>query len=340
MAIDLDALLAPVSDDAPAGPDMSYDAARQEIEAVFESSVSNDESGDSDVDWRGVIDRIVAQAGQTRDVWLAIYLMRAGAKSGRLDVVEDGASMLAGLFENLWPHVHPQLDEYGFQGRKGPCESLTRVSEFLKPMRNVVLLEHQRLGKYTGADFERFRLGGSDAEGYGMFRALLEETSDDDLNATVARIRGIGDAIKRADAVLVVNAGDDTGTNFTPTYAALDEIARGVESFLRVQVADGGDTAAEGSTGYDDRDSGGGPSLSGRVNSREDVIRALDAIAEYYGRKEPGSPVPYALRRARDWVTLDFLSVLEDIAPNSLDEARRVLVNGRNNESSGSWSDN
>jgi predicted component of type VI protein secretion system len=64
----------------------------------------------------------------------------------------------------------------------------------------------------------------------------------------------------------------------------------------------------------------------------------IDAIAEYYARCEPGSPVPFALRRARDWVSLDFLSVLEDIAPNSIDEARRVLKNGRSNDGSDSWS--
>jgi type VI secretion system protein ImpA len=65
----------------------------------------------------------------------------------------------------------------------------------------------------------------------------------------------------------------------------------------------------------------------------------LDSITDYYARREPGSPVPLVLRRARDWVTLDFLSVLEDIAPNSLEEARRVLVTGRNGvENSEGWS--
>jgi len=266
--------------------------------------------------------------------------MRAGAKSGQLDVVESGALMLAGLFENLWDHVHPQLEDYGFQGRKGPCESLTRLAEFLNPLRSVVLLEHQRLGRYSGADFDRFRVGGAAEPGYGMFRALLEETADEDLAALAARVRGISDAIRRADAVLVANADGDTGTNFTPTYAALDEIAQGIESFLR-KPAEGAadDASAESAIHYDEADANGGPLIAGRVNSRDDVVRALDAIAEYYARREPGSPVPFALRRAREWVTLDFLSVLEDIAPNSLEEARRVLVTGRNGvENSGDWS--
>lgn len=337
MAIDIEALTAPVSAEAPAGPDLSYEASRQEIEEAFEQSVSDDGDRASDTDWRDVIRKIVVQAGETRDVCLPIYLMRAGAKAGELETVEDGAHLLAGLFEQQWPTVHPQLDDYGFQGRKGPCESLTRIGEFLGPLRNVVLLEHPRLGRYTGADFERFRTNGTSEDGYGMFRALLAETEDEALNVIVARVQGIADAIRRADGVLVVNAGDDTGTNFQPTYDAVAEIAKSVASFLRTPAAAVEDDREEASsTGDADESEGSGDSIGGRVNSRQDVLRALDAIAEYYVRKEPASPVPLALRRAREWVNLDFLAVLEDIAPGSLDEARRVLVSGRNKNENGS----
>lgn len=338
--IDIDALIAPVSDEEPAGPDLSYDAARQDIETAFDMSVSDDGASESDTDWRALIAKIVTQAESTRDVWLAVYLMRAGAKAGSLETIEDGANMLAGLFENLWDTVHPQLEEYGFQGRKGPCEALTRLPEFLNPLRTVALIEHQRLGRYSGNDFERFRVNGGSEDGYGMFRALLDETSDEDLSAVVGRVTGISDAIRRADAVMVANADNDTGTNFQPTYAALAEITRSVASFLRTPV-EGMEIADDSSGSYgDDDDDSGGASIAGRVNSRKDVMRALDAISDYYSRKEPGSPVPFALRRARDWVSLDFLSVLEDIAPNSLEEARRVLISGRNesgSDSSSSW---
>ncbi len=340
MAIDLDALTAPISEESPAGPDLSYEASRQEIEEAFERSVSDDNATAADTDWRDIIRKIVAQAAETRDVCLPIYLMRAGASAGDLETVEDGAQLLAGLFEQQWPTVHPQLDDYGFQGRKGPCESLTRIGEFLNPLRNVVLLEHPRLGSYTGADFDRFRNNGDSENGYGMFRALLAETEDDALNEIIARVTGIADAVRRADGVLVVNAGDDTGTNFQPTYDAFAEIAKGVASFLRTPSALVDDDDAGSSGGDDDESSGSGGSIGGRVNSRQDVLRALDAVAEYYARKEPASPVPFALRRAREWVSLDFLAVLEDIAPGSLDEARRVLVGGRNNNENGSdnWS--
>ena len=337
MAADIDALTAPFSAETPAGPDLSYEASRQLIEAAFERSVSDDGGEDGDVDWRKTIDQVLQQASETRDIWLAIYLIRAGAKAGQLDTVEDGAELLAGLFETLWDSVHPDLEEYGFQGRKGPCESLTKLPDFLTPFRKIALLQHPRFGNFSGADFERFRENGEAEDGYGMFRALLEETSDDDLSAIAAQIVKIGDSIRRADAVLVANADGDTGTNFTPTYEVLYNINRSILACLRAPKDEADESAPD--EAYEAAESGEeGRTFGGRIGSREDVVRALDAIAEYYAQKEPASPVPFVLRRAREWVSLDFLSILEDIAPNSLDEAVRVLKNGRNGGGSDGWS--
>lgn len=339
MIADVDSLIAPLSEEAPSGPDMSYDAARQEIEAAFDRSVSDDGGASSDVDWPATTRLILGQCEQTRDIWLPVYLMRSGARAGDLETVETGAALLAGLFETLWDSVHPQLDEYGFQGRKGPCESLTRIGEFLNPFRGIALLSHQRLGVYSGADFERFFVNGDSESGYGMFRALLEETSDEDLQAIVDRVDGIEQAIRRADAVLTENAGGDTGTNFQPTYDMLKQIRAGVGKFMRTPDVDTSDNSAEGDVSWsssdDDDAASGGGSFGGRINSREDVIRAMDAISDYYKRKEPGSAVPFALRRAREWVSLDFMAILEDIAPGSMEEARRVLMASRGEATGG-----
>jgi type VI secretion system protein ImpA len=336
MPIDVEALIAPLSDDAPAGPDLSYDPARQTIEAAFEKSVSDDGADAAEIDWEAMIGLILEQAATTRDIWLAVYLMRAGAKQGQLETVESGANLLAGLLESLWDTVHPKLEEYGFQGRKAPCEGLTRIGEFLAPMRKVILIEHPRLGRYSAADFERFRDNGDSEEGFGMFRALLLETDDEKLQEVVERISAISDAVRRTDAVLIANAGDETGTNFQATIDALGLISKNVASFMKVPSANEGDTAS-GESGNTGDNQSPAASFGGAINSREDVLRALDAITIYYQNKEPGSPVPFALRRARDWVSLDFMSVLEDIAPGSLEEARRVLMNGRSSGGSDDW---
>ncbi len=326
MALDLDQLLAPVSEDEPSGPDLAYDSGRQEIEQAFETSISIDSSGAeaqaSDVDWRRIIDSIATQSAQTKDVWLAVYLCRAGALSGNLETVEIGAKYLAGLLETYWPSVHPQLEEYGFQGRKGPCDSLAGLPQFINPLRRLKVLKHPRLGEYSGEDFERFRANGEDEDGYGMFRAALEDVGQDGLDEIAARLDAILDGVKRADLVLTSNADDGGATNFQPTYDALAQLKRAVLAFGSTPVAEEPEDE-EAASGAAPERSGG--KLSGRVENREDVARALEAIADYYRRKEPTHPMLMLLQRANDWITMSFIGILEDIAPSGLDEARNVL---------------
>ena len=54
MALDIESLLAPVSEDDPVGPDLDYDPGRDTIRAVFETGFS-DEDGGGDVSWRDII---------------------------------------------------------------------------------------------------------------------------------------------------------------------------------------------------------------------------------------------------------------------------------------------
>ncbi len=329
MELDVQSLVAPLIEDAPSGPDLSFDAERQQIEAAFERSANSDEPG-AEIDWRATIKLILAQAERTRDLWLATYLIRAATLLGDFDQSVDAAEYLASLLEERWKDVHPQLEEYDFIGRKTPCESLTKVGEYLKPLAHIPLVEHERLGRYTGADFEALEKYGAKAANYGMFRALLEAEGAAPLEAVVEKFDRLANAIKRADAVLTENAQGDTSTNFEPTFAVISSLRKAVFSQIPGSAALAGATpTVAGPLANAIVSSGSSAAFSGAINSREDVIRALDAIGAYYLHSEPASPVPLVLQRAREWVTLDFLSVLEDIAPGSLEEAKRVLTSGR-----------
>jgi type VI secretion system protein ImpA len=56
----------------------------------------------------------------------------------------------------------------------------------------------------------------------------------------------------------------------------------------------------------------------GRLASRSDVEAALDKIVEYYERNEPASPMPYLLRRVRRMVKMDFMELMEEVAPGGV----------------------
>ncbi len=315
LRIDHEALLTPLSEDAPAGPDLSYDSGREAIEQAFVGS-------GEEPDWDATAGLILNQAERTRDLWLSVYLARAGARGGRLEVVEDGLALLAGYLEQFWDSAHPTVEEYGIEGRKGACESLVRIGEFLAHFRRVPLIEHPRLGRFSGADFELYAAEGASAEGYGQFRAALADTPVEQVEAQVERLGRLRNLVARADAVLSSRAAEvgQTGTNFTITYDAIDALIAAMRAFVvqdeQVPVTDAVDAPVANPAAA---------GVLGRIESRSDVARALDAVIEYYGRAEPSSPIPVALGRIKGWITMDFVSILEDIAPGSRSEALSVL---------------
>ena len=52
--------------------------------------------------------------------------------------------------------------------------------------------------------------------------------------------------------------------------------------------------------------------VSGEINSREDVVKAINRIVRFYSKNEPTSPVPHLLERTKRIVTMDFLQVIEE----------------------------
>jgi type VI secretion system protein ImpA len=50
----------------------------------------------------------------------------------------------------------------------------------------------------------------------------------------------------------------------------------------------------------------------------------MDAAATFFRNNEPSSPVPLFLDRAKRLVSKSFLEVLQDIAPDTLTEVKKI----------------
>jgi type VI secretion system protein ImpA len=61
------------------------------------------------------------------------------------------------------------------------------------------------------------------------------------------------------------------------------------------------------------------------INSRQDVIRLLDQICVFYAQNEPASPVPLLLQRARTLVEKNFYEIMEDLAPKTATELKKLI---------------
>jgi type VI secretion system protein ImpA len=65
-------------------------------------------------------------------------------------------------------------------------------------------------------------------------------------------------------------------------------------------------------------------SWDGEIRSRQDVIRVLDKVCEYYERQEPSSPLPMLLRRAQRLATMSFLEILRELTPAGVPQAEAL----------------
>jgi type VI secretion system protein ImpA len=60
----------------------------------------------------------------------------------------------------------------------------------------------------------------------------------------------------------------------------------------------------------------------GAIRTRQDAIRALDAVAEFFRRNEPSSPVPLFVDRSKRLITMGFMELLADVAPAAVAQAK------------------
>ena len=322
MRIDVEALLAPISEESPAGVDLSDDDDRRAIDDIFAAALRDDITA-NEPDWHATTDEVIALLRRSKDVWLAVYLCRAGAKLGDLEQVAGGAKLLAGLLQD-WNAVYPTIDDLGARVRNFYCAELAHRRAFLSPLAAVPLVK-DRNGAFGLNDIEGFP---SPAEAPVGFTLIMERDGKAQLAAKLALLSEITEAIQAVEAAFKANAGS---TADWPDFDPLHEL---LARMRRVATSWAGDTSPEPAAepASSDATPAAQPArvtestAPGSIRSRDDVIRAIDAICAYYARHEPGSPIPLALHRARGWVNLDFMAVLQDIAPDSLSDARRVLT--------------
>jgi type VI secretion system ImpA family protein len=326
MEVDVESLLAPVSDAAPMGDDLTYDDARVALDDAFERVVRDDFDGE-EPEWNLLARDTVDLLGRTKDITLAAYLCRAGSRLGDLDLVLAGAGALAGLLEQ-WNAVYPSLEELGPEARKSPCDGLAQRRPFLGALEACPLIRSDKHGLFSAEDLTRFTAQGESADNYIYFMRAMNADGAAQLAAAMTRLDEIEAAFRRADSAFSANAPIGAQPDLSPLFQTLRRMRKAAQAFVAApaQPAAADDEGAvpepKSTTALS------APSAPGQINSREDVVRALDAICAYYARVEPASPVPLALQRARSWVKLDFLALLSDIAPDSLGDARRVLTSG------------
>ena len=324
-------LLQPISDAAPAGENLEYDPAFLALERAAQGKPEQ-RMGSSVVpgeppEWGSVLSQAQALLTRTKDLRVTVHLTHALLNRGGLEGLAEGLTIVSGMLEQYWATVHPQLDP---EDGDDPTMRITALAALTAPallstLRNTPVVRAQALGAASFRDLSAAQgettLDAATIE--GIFQSV-------DLSALESAVSWLTTCIERVSQV-DKTFEERTGSR-GPDLTALLKIFRDALNFARPRLENRrpvvADAAAETSAGAAPS-SAGVPApraaLAGEVNSREDVVRAIDKICAYYTRFEPSSPLPLLLQRCKKLVSMSFVDILKEIAPNGLPQLETVV---------------
>lgn len=112
--MDLDILLAPLSLNFPAGPDLEYDP---DFIALEQASLGKPERQTGQVivaaeepDWPDIQRRAKLLLSRSKDLRTAIVFVRAAIRGDGMEGLASGLKLLQALLDNYWETIHPALD--------------------------------------------------------------------------------------------------------------------------------------------------------------------------------------------------------------------------------------
>jgi len=333
--IDVDALLHEVSPDAPCGPDLEYDPAfvALEQEAVGKPEVQYGDTITPAVppDWKAVRRAATELIERSRDLRLALHLARANLALTGVGGLADGIGLIERLLDQRWDSVHPQLDADDDNDPTMRINSLAILSDagtLVREVKEAPLVMMPGLGAFTIklleiANGEQQPPPDQEKIAISSIESALADLDPERLGSDVETLKRVLDSVVNIEVILVRQVGSSQALNLD----SLTRPLRKAHEFLARQLQGGGADAEADAAGESGADAGSGVAgapraaragISGDIESRDDVLRMLDKLVQYYARQEPSSPIPILLERAKRLVPMNFFEIMQDLAPDGI----------------------
>lgn len=321
--MDLEFLVRPISESAPCGVDLDGTALLGEFDRlpVFGQMTPRTD----DVDW-SALRRLATEAiSQSRDIRPLTYLGAAELRLSGLDTFVVTLEAAAHWLAAYWDDVYPRIDEDAILRQNSLYAFADRMA-VIDALRRVPLVSHRQLGSFSLRDIEIAKGTLQPAEDEqsapteAQISSAFSAASVDELNAIQSLLGRASAAACAIESVM----SERTDGESVPDLGPLTQTIRKAQEFLHPHI----EAWQQGLSGGESPD-GGQPGLglahvgaTGPIRTREDAIRALDAVAEFFRRNEPSSPVPLFADRAKRLIKMDFVQLLGEIAPGALPEVR------------------
>lgn len=323
---DVDSLLAPLPGPAgPCGADLEYDPAFAALEEAATGKPERQYGATviaaEPPDWAAVHEQALGLAGRTRDLRVAVWLVRSGAHTDGFIGAVRGLQLLAGLVEGCWDGLHPALDT---SDGNDPTARLNALSPLCRAAGlddlRAAPLRPQR-GSITVREIE---LAFGRAEPRPGEAMPTEAGATPAIAAALAASRPLAGALTDALAAahsLVASLDARLGTAASPDLSPL-------LSLLQC-LADAGARAGAGSRPQATADAApiAAPAsrAAGVIQSREDAIRTLERVCEWIERNEPTHPAPLFIQRAQRLMQKkNFMEIIRDLVPDGLGQIEKL----------------
>ena len=369
--INFEAIMQPISPENPSGESLQYSGLYDEIREARRADKDLPQGQWQTelkvADYRQVINLAVpALEKQTKDLQIAAWLSESLIKEYGFAGLRDSFKLLSGLQETFWETVYPEVDEGDMEGRANAIEWMDTQGAFAVKGAQITGGEG-----YSYLDFEdskRFdipeNINTLDSTDQQKFRELQAQAEKEN-RVTADRWRKAKAASRRAFYEELFFVVEECRTEFNELNRvieekfdrnqmpgtvnlkkALDDIQTLVKKLLedkRAEEPDAADeaTAVESETDEAEMSRANGDAktpatAAGAIQNRQDAIKRLADLAEFFRKTEPHSPVSYLVQRAVNWGEMPLEAWLQDVIKDEavLFQLRQTL--GFNTKTAGS----
>jgi type VI secretion system protein ImpA len=350
--LDIDALLTPIEGDNPAGPDLREDPSPASkyfaVKDARSAARAAERGADIELDqagllpeWRKILDLAPEIIGkQSKDLEIAAWLTEALLRAHGYAGARDGFRLMRGLVESFWDNLYPKPED-GIADRVAPVAGLNGEGAdgtLIQPIRKVEITEGRDPGPYAFWQYEQaselLKLGDSEkvqarieagAITMEQFEASVKQSTPSFFLNLLADLNEAIDEWMKLSSVLDAKAGNDS-----PATSAVRNTLRGIVECVQMvakdvlalaEQAEADAAAAEvGGDGAAGMPRGTGVA-TGAIVTREDALKTLLKVAEFFKRTEPQSPIPLVLEETVRRARLPLKDLLAELITDS--DARR-----------------
>jgi type VI secretion system protein ImpA len=361
--IDVEALLAPIPGENPAGQNLQYAGLFDEVREARRAD-DNLEMGawklkeTKTANWPLVVSLTAdALANKTKDLQVCVWLTEALVKLHGLAGLRDGLRVMRGLHELFWEGLYPEIDEGDLEARANALSWLDKQAALAiveEPLTNSAAglrYSYRQWQESMGFDIPDEETESLDYNERERVQRVIEQAAEENkitskqwrtAKHTTARpfyehlyavVNGCWAEFEALDQVMDEKFGRET-PGLSALKKSLDAVRTQVEALVTEKRALDPDPevvteeTGGGATTVNQPATDAGPAFSsGLIGTRQEALKRLAEVAAYFHKTEPHSPVAYLVQRAIKWGQMPLEVWLQEVIKDSsvMDHLRETL---------------